>query len=43
MSNYIPALMNFKPENIRTETLPGVPEYCNGVAVYLVNETKSKN
>lgn len=42
MSNYIPALMNFKPENIRTETLPGVPEYCNGVAVYLVNETKSK-
>ena len=27
---------------MKTDTLPGIPEYCNGVAVYLVDEDESK-
>lgn len=42
MMEYAPALLNLDTENIKTDTLPGVPEYCNGVAVYLVNKAKSK-
>ena len=42
MMEYVPALVSFDADKMKTGTLPGVPEYCNGVAVYLVNETKSK-
>ena len=42
MVEYVPALLNFDSENMKTDTLPGVPEYCNGVAVYLVNEKEAK-
>ena len=42
MMEYVPALLNFNSENMKTDTLPGIPEYCNGVAVYLVNEKEAK-
>lgn len=42
MMEYVPALLSFDANKMKTGTLPGVPEYCNGVAVYLVNKDKSK-
>ncbi len=42
MMEYAPALLSLDTENIKTDALPGVPEYCNGVAVFLVNEKESK-
>ena len=42
MLEYAPALLNIDSENIKTGMLPGVAQYCNGVAVYLVDEDESK-
>ena len=42
MMEYAPALLNIDTENMKTDSLPGVPEYCNGVALFLVNEKQSK-
>lgn len=42
MMEYVPALLNFDSTKMKTGTLPGTPQYCNGVAVYLVNEKESK-
>ena len=42
MMEYVPALVSFNAEQMKTDTLPGIPEYCNGVAVYLVDEDESK-
>ena len=42
MMEYAPALLNIDADNIKTDMLPGVAQYCNGVAVYLVDEDKSK-
>ncbi len=42
MMEYAPALLNINAENIKTGMLPGTAQYCNGVAVYLVDEDESK-
>lgn len=42
MMEYVPALVTFNTENLKTDTLPGVPGYYNGVALYIVNEKESK-
>ena len=42
MMEYAPALLNINSENIQTGMLPGTAQYCNGVAVYLVDEDESK-
>lgn len=42
MMEYVPALLSFDSSKMKTGTLPGTPQYCNGVAVYLVNEKESK-
>ena len=42
MMEYAPALLNINSENIKTGMLPGTAKYCNGVAVYLVDEDESK-
>lgn len=42
MMEYAPALLNINSENIKTGMLPGTAQYCNGVAVYLVDEDESK-
>lgn len=42
MMEYAPALLNINADNIQTGMLPGVAQYCNGVAVYLVNEKEAK-
>ena len=42
MMEYAPALLNINTDNIKTDMLPGVAQYCNGVAVYLVDEDEAK-
>ena len=42
MMEYAPALLSINSENIKTGMLPGTAKYCNKVAVYLVDEDKSK-
>ena len=42
MMEYAPALLNINADNIKTDMLPGVAQYCNGVAVYLVDEDEAK-
>ena len=42
MMEYAPALLNINADNIKTDMLPGVAQYCNGVAVYLVDEDGAK-
>ena len=42
MMEYAPALLNINADNIKTGMLPGTAQYCNGVAVYLVDEDEAK-
>lgn len=42
IKKYIPALVNFNIENLRSDALPGAPAYYNGVSIFLVNTTKAK-
>ena len=42
MMEYAPALLNINADNIQTGMLPGTAQYCNGVAVYLVDEDEAK-
>ena len=42
MMEYAPALLNMNADNIQTGMLPGTAQYCNGVAVYLVDEDEAK-
>ena len=39
--DYIPYAVEFKTENLLTETLPGTSEFCNNVWIYTVNKTKA--
>lgn len=43
MMEYAPALLNINADNIQTNMLPGTPQYCNGVAVYLVDKDEAKD
>lgn len=42
IKDYIPAMINFNTENIKSDMLPGTPQYCNGVSVIIVNQSKAK-
>ncbi len=42
IKKYIPALVNFNIENLRSDTLPGAAGYYNGVSIFIVNTTKAK-
>lgn len=39
---YIPYIFKFNTQDIKTETLPGVPEQCNGIWIYTVDKSKTK-
>ncbi len=41
--DYIPALLKFNTDNLKTSALPGVAQYCNKVAVFLANTDKAKD
>lgn len=43
MMEYAPALLNINADNIQTNMLPGTPQYCNRVAVYLVDKDEAKD
>ena len=42
VKDYIPYAVNFKTENLKTGVLPGVPEKCNGVWLYIHDKTETK-
>ena len=42
IKNYIPYAISFSTENMQTTTLPGEPEKCNGVWVYIHDKTETK-
>lgn len=42
IKNYIPALLEFNSENLRTDQLPGNAEYHNNLSVFIVSESKAK-
>ncbi len=42
LMEYVPALVSFNADQMKTETLPGIPEYMNNVAFYLVDEDEAK-
>ena len=41
IKDYIPYAVNFSTENLKTGTLPGTPEKCNGVWIYTVNKRQT--
>ena len=38
VKDYVPYIVEFNMDNLKTDTLPGTPEYANGVAIYSVDE-----
>lgn len=40
IKEYVPWIIDFNIENLKTDTLPGLPEYANGVAIYAADEEK---
>lgn len=42
MKYYIPYIFKFNTQDILTDTLPGASEQCNGIWIYTVNKTKTK-
>lgn len=42
LKDYAPYAIDFKTENIKTETLPGAPEKCNGVWIYVHNKKQTE-
>lgn len=40
--DYAPYAVEFKAENLKTNTLPGTPELCNGVWIYTHDEKATK-
>ena len=43
LKKYVPSAVEFDTENLETETLPGAPEKCNGVWLFILDKTKTKN
>lgn len=42
LKKYVPVAVNCDTENLETETLPGTPEKCNGVWLFILDKTKTK-
>lgn len=42
LKSYIPYAVEFNADNIKTDMVPGTPELCNGVSIYVANQTKTK-
>lgn len=42
VKDYIPYAVEFNVENLKTGTLPGTPELCNGVWIYSVDEEETE-
>lgn len=42
IKNYIATLIDFDTENLRTDALPGTPQYLNGYSFMLINKTQAR-
>lgn len=42
LKDYAPYAIDFNADDIKTETLPGVPEKCNGVWLYIHNKKQTE-
>ena len=42
LKDYAPYAIDYKTENMRTATLPGVPEKCNGLWFYVYNKKETE-
>ena len=42
IKEYVPYVLDFNINKLKTDTLPGAPEYANGVAIYSSDEEKTK-
>lgn len=42
LKKYIAPAVSFNTDNLETGTLPGTPEKCNGVWLYIANKSKTK-
>lgn len=42
IKDYIAALTNFNTENLRTDALPGVPQYLNNLSFYVINKKQAR-
>ena len=42
LKKYVPSAVEFDTDNLETETLPGLPEKCNGVWLFILDKTKTK-
>lgn len=42
LKQYIPSAVEFSTDNLETGSLPGTPEKCNGVWLYIQNKEKAK-
>lgn len=42
LKQYIPSAVEFNTDNLETGSLPGTPEKCNGVWLYIQNKEKTK-
>lgn len=42
VKDYLPYIVNFDTANLKTNTLPGVNELCNGTYVYIVDEEETQ-
>lgn len=42
IKDYLPYAVSFNTENLKTGTLPGTPEKCNGVWIYTVNKKQTQ-
>ena len=43
LKKYVPVAVNFDTENLETNTLPGTPEKCNGLWLFILDKTKTKS
>ena len=42
LKKYVPRAVEFNTDNLETETLPGNPEKCNGVWLFILDKAKTK-
>lgn len=42
IKDYVPYAVNFNTDNLKTDKLPGVPQYINGWSFYKANKTETK-
>ena len=42
LKSYVSVAVEFNPDNIKTDMVPGTTEMCNGVSIYVANKKKTQ-